>query len=71
MSNAKIASLIAEANRRLVADIEAIMASLKQDQAQLRAEIEQLQSAIAPMATEIERLRAEISAIQGAGEPTP
>lgn len=67
MSNAKIAALIAEANQQLIEDVGRILLPITQELKQLHAELDQLQSAIAPMATDIERLRAEIRAMQGVG----
>jgi len=70
MSNAKIASMIAEANERLVAEVSKTLAPVVTDLAQLVRVIDQVQSAIAPMAAEIERLRADVDRLQqGAGLP--
>ena len=71
MSNAKVVALIAEANQQLIRDVENVFGAIKQELAALHAELDRLQSAIAPMAADIERLRAEIGAMQGAGDSPP
>jgi chromosome segregation ATPase len=60
MSNAKIAALIAEANQTLIADIDRVLSPIIKELAEMRVELEVLQSAIAPMATELERLRSTL-----------
>ena len=71
MSNAKVVALIAEANQQLIRDVENVFGAIKQELAALHAELDRLQSSIAPMAADIERLRAEIGAMQGAGDSPP
>lgn len=55
-----LVAFIADANRQLIEDIDKILSPIIKDLAQTRADLEQLQSAIAPMATELERLRRRV-----------
>ena len=60
MSNAKTAQLIAEASLDLIDEVKGLFNLVNKELLQLRADVEQLQQAIAPMATDIERVRAEL-----------
>jgi len=69
MSNAKVAAMIAEANQHMIEAIDKTLAPIVQELAQARAELEQLQQAIAPMAAELEALRADARSRWERGTP--
>lgn len=67
MSNAKIVSMIADANNRLIEDVSRLLTPLSEEIAELRCELDDLKNAITPMALELDRLRDLLS--QGSGVP--
>jgi ubiquinone biosynthesis protein UbiJ len=70
MSNAKVASLIADASRQTIEDISAIVLPMTEDLAATIRHLIDVQHVIAPMAEEIAALKQRVDRLeQGAGVP--